>query len=413
MNFERQDRLLLEDRLIVPGSGGPLVLVVEDHDFQRETLVDMLEELGVQGVLQASDGRAALEIIREVERPFDLILTDIDMPVMDGMALIRQLATDHVTSALAITSSLDRPLRESIEAMTDAFGITLLGSLEKPVSPHQLARLLQRVRDDPRAPSGHSVATAYTRQEVSQALADDQFVPFFQPTVELATGRVVGAEALARWRHPGDGLVSPASFISLMESSDLIGELTWQMLAQSAAHCVEWRRLGLDLKVSVNLSVQSLGIDHFADAVAFQVNSQGLEPRHMTLEVTESGACSDVGKMLENLARLRIKGFGLSIDDFGTGYASMQQLTRIPFTELKVDQSFVMRASRQMSSRMVLASSLEMARHLGIVSVAEGAATEAEWEMLKRSDCDLAQGFYIAQPMPADEFAEWVQTRNG
>jgi EAL domain-containing protein (putative c-di-GMP-specific phosphodiesterase class I) len=129
----------------------------------------------------------------------------------------------------------------------------------------------------------------------------------------------------------------------------------------------------------------------------------------MILEITESAAMTDVGRVLENLTRLRMKGFGLSIDDYGTGYSSMQQLTRIPFTELKIDQSFVMHAAHQESSRMILESSLDMARKLGITSVAEGAETQEDWNLLRECGCDLAQGFYIARPMEADAFPDWVR----
>jgi EAL domain-containing protein (putative c-di-GMP-specific phosphodiesterase class I) len=129
----------------------------------------------------------------------------------------------------------------------------------------------------------------------------------------------------------------------------------------------------------------------------------------MVLEITESAAMTNVGQVLENLTRLRMKGFGLSIDDYGTGYSSMQQLMRVPFTELKIDQSFVSHASRQESSRLILESSLDMARKLNITSVAEGAETQEDWNLLRECSCDLAQGFFIAEPMEAGVFPDWVR----
>src|SRR5258706_10351418 len=162
------------------------------------------------------------------------------------------------------------------------------------------------------------------------------------------------------------------------------------------------------MTVSVNLSLKSLGDVRFADRVTRLVRSQNLEPHHVVLEITESAATTDVGKALENLARLRMKGFGLSIDDYGTGYSSMQQLSRIPFTELKIDQSFVLSALEKESSKVILASSLDMAKKLGLKAVAAGVETRAHWNLLKDLGCDLAQGYFIAKPMDAHTFQKWT-----
>ncbi len=389
---------------------GLLILVVEDHDFQRAMLVRLLESLGARGVYEASDGQAALEISRELEQPFDLIFTDIDMPNVDGMALIRHLGEQQMGASLVITSSLNRALLDSIETMTAAYGVRLLGTIRKPVTPERLIEMLNLHWPAQRRIDRAAATTSdYTLDDVLNGLNDQEFEPFFQPKIHLATGKLWGAEALARWRHPRHGVVAPYAFIQTLESNDQIAELTWIMLAKTAAHCRAWRAAGLDLSVSVNLSVKLLGDVSISDAVTWQVRNQGLDPSHMTLEVTESAATAEVGHMLENLARLRMKGFGLSIDDYGTGYSSMQQLTRVPFTELKIDQSFVVHASQQASSRLILESSLQMARSLGIDSCAEGAETEADWEMLKRSGCDLAQGYFIAKPMDAEGFARWAR----
>ena len=217
-------------------------------------------------------------------------------------------------------------------------------------------------------------------------------------------------EALARWRHPEHGIVAPQSFIETLEGSGLIDELSWQMIELSARWCHEWRAADLDINVSVNISLSSLNKASFADRIAGLVNSQKLDPRHMILEVTESTAMTNVGQALENLARLRIKGFGLSIDDYGTGYSSMQQLTRISFTELKIDQSFVTDARANETCRVVLETSLDMAKKLRLCSVAEGVETEADWAMLQASSCNLAQGYLIGRPMEGKDLLGWVSS---
>jgi EAL domain-containing protein (putative c-di-GMP-specific phosphodiesterase class I) len=386
-------------------------LVVEDHEFQRAMMVEMLEEIGASAVHEAADGLSALEVIRELEHPFDVIVTDIDMPGMDGMAFIRRLGEVKARPSLVITSALERSLLDTVETMAGAYGMRLLGTIEKPPTPERFADLVAlywKARPNPER-SGKRTEL-FTMEEIVEGLHGEQFVPYYQPKIELRTGRVKGAEALARWERPHEGLILPYAFIGQLEESEQIAELTWIMLAQAARDCRTWREAGMDMDVSVNLSVKLLADPAIAEAITWQVANQGLDPRHMILEITESAAMSSVGHVLENLIRLRMKGFGLSIDDYGTGYSSMQQLTRIPFTELKIDQSFVMHAAHQEASRMILESSLEMARRLRIVSVAEGAETSEDWNLLREVGCDLAQGFYVAGPMPGSQFPDWVRS---
>lgn len=384
-------------------------LVVEDHEFQRSMMVEMLEGLGAQSIHEAADGFSAMEVVRELDQPFDIIFTDIDMPGMDGMAFIRRLGESKVRASLIITSGLDSSLLRTMETMIGAYGMRLLGTVEKPPTPERFAELIAmhwQVKSNPeKAKQG---ASSFSLEQVMEGLHAEQFEPYYQPKIELKSRRVTGVEALARWHHPSGGVILPYAFISLLEDAGQISELTWIMLAKSARDCRGWREAGLDLNVSVNLSVKLLADPAIADAITWQVTHQGLEPRHMILEITESAAMTSVGHALENLIRLRMKGFGLSLDDYGTGYSSMQQLTRIPFTELKIDQSFVMHAANQESSRMILESSLEMARKLRITSVAEGAETVQDWNLLRECGCDLAQGFFIARPMKSADFPEWV-----
>ena len=407
-NSMDDDRAPAEARTL-PGEGLTF-LVVEDHEFQRAMVVEMLESIGASAVHEAADGFSAMEVIRELDQAFDVIVTDIDMPGMDGMAFIRRLGEARARSSLIITSALERALLDTIETMAGAYGMRLLGPIEKPPSPERFADLVAlHWKSRPNPERAGKRASLFSLEEILAGLHAEEFGPYYQPKIELRSGRVKGAEALARWQRPGGGVILPYAFIGQLENSDHIGELTWLMLAQSARDCRQWRDAGLDLNVSVNISVKLLADPAIADAITWQVTNQGLEPRHMILEITESAAMQSVGPVLENLSRLRMKGFGLSIDDYGTGYSSMQQLTRIPFTELKIDQSFVMHAAHQESSRMILESSLEMARKLRIVSVAEGAETSEDWNLLRECGCDLAQGFFVAGAMPAQDFPDWVR----
>jgi EAL domain-containing protein (putative c-di-GMP-specific phosphodiesterase class I)/AmiR/NasT family two-component response regulator len=390
---------------------GLAFLVAEDHETQRSILVRILKDLGAKHIHEAADGHGALSVIADPTRSVDIVISDLDMPGMDGMQFIRELGKVGARISIILASALERKLLGSVALMTEAYGIRLLGVIEKPLTPDKLMPLIV-LHQPAQAQPDRLTSPRFTLQEIVAGLHNDEFEPFLQPKIALATGQVKGAEALARWRNPRHGIVAPYAFIKPLEDNGLIDKLTWVMLRKAAALCSGWRAAGMDMTVSVNLSLKSLGDLHLADLVTEQVRSQNLEPRHIILEVTESAATIDIGETLENLARLRMKGFGLSIDDYGTGYSSMQQLMRIAFTELKIDQSFVMNAAKESSGRIILESSLDMAHKLNITSVAEGVETQADWDLLRRLGCDLAQGYFIARPMGHAAYHEWVLNWN-
>jgi EAL domain-containing protein (putative c-di-GMP-specific phosphodiesterase class I)/CheY-like chemotaxis protein len=384
------------------------VLVAEDHDFQRRTLVRMLTGMGARRVSEAADGRTALELFKGASEPVDVIISDLEMPEMDGMEFMRHVGEANRAVSVILSSALDPALVSSVEAMTKAYGITLLGAIEKPVTQEKLARMIEKYAPPQARKAPRAAAPAMPVEEIRRGLAAKQFEPFFQPKVSLADGSVVGAEALARWRHPEKGLLAPYAFITPMEEHGLIDDLTWVVLEKSAVMCREWLARGLQATVSVNLSLKSLSEPGLAERITERVAAQSLAPKHMVLEITETAAMTDVAKALENLTRLRMKGFGLSIDDYGTGYSSMQQLSRVPFTELKIDQSFVFSATEKESSKVILASSLDMAKKLKLKAVAEGVETRAHWNLLQELGCDVAQGYFVAKPMEAAAFQGWA-----
>lgn len=382
-------------------------VVAEDHALQREALVEMLADLGARHIGQAADGREALEAVLDLTQPVDIIICDLEMPGMDGMEFIRHVGEAGAQVSMILSSGHDRGLIAAVATMTEAYGINLLGTIEKPATKQELDALI-RLHNAPATPQPKPVTASYSVADILAALAAGQIAPFFQPKVEVASGRPCGVEALARWWHPRQGLVNPTAFIPALEANGGIDELTSTMVERAAAACHRWRATGLDVTVSVNLSLASLTNVGFADRITGLVRAQQLEPKHMILEVTETIAMTDLAHALENLARLRIKGFGLSIDDYGTGYSSMQQLSRIPYTELKIDQSFVLSASQNESCRVILESSLQMARRLGLRAVAEGVETQLDWDLLKALGCDVAQGFFIARPMETAKIAGWA-----
>ena len=386
-----------------------VVLVAEDHDFQRRTVARMLNTLGVKQVLEAKNGFEALAILQE-KGPVDLLICDLDMEQMDGMELIRNLGQSNKVGAVIILSGHERSLLDTVAKMAHAYGVRLLGAIDKPLTLDRLRNILDL--------SNLPVVAAVTQQkfsvdEIRYGIRDGQFEAFFQPKVRLSSGALVGAEALARWRHPKDGLIGPSAFVPSLEQAGEIKELTFLMLKQAALACQQWAQKTSDLTVSVNLSLTSLGDPELAEQISAVAASVELDPCKMILEITETAAIGNVGATLENFARLRMRGFSLSIDDYGTGFAGLQQLRLAPFDELKIDRSFVTGCAENPPSRAIVESCVQMARQLGFRSVGEGVENEADWNVLRDTGCDLAQGFFVARPMPAEQFLTFMLQKMG
>jgi EAL domain-containing protein (putative c-di-GMP-specific phosphodiesterase class I) len=230
----------------------------------------------------------------------------------------------------------------------------------------------------------------------------------YQPKVVIATGAVVGIEALVRWQHPRDGLVMPDQFIGTAEDHGLIDGLTRVVLTKALHDTRSWHAAGLNLHVSVNVSMENLAALDFPEFIAEEARAAGVPLTSLVLEVTESRLMKDLLAQMDILTRLRLKRIGLSIDDFGTGYSSLAQLRDIPFDELKVDRSFVHGAWRDASLRAIFDASLGMGHQLGLRIVAEGVEDAADWDFLREAGCDMAQGFLIAKPMPAIDLTDWI-----
>jgi EAL domain-containing protein (putative c-di-GMP-specific phosphodiesterase class I) len=247
-------------------------------------------------------------------------------------------------------------------------------------------------------------------ESLRAAIDNNEIFVHYQPKIDVKTGILRGVEALARWKHPEFGMVPPDQFIPLAERHDLIHPLTLQVMNTAMLQTSAWHARGLHISVALNLSPQLLERSDLAREIFSLSQSHGLASDQVILEVTESSLVSQIGVALGVLARLRIKGFGLSIDDYGTGFSSMQQLARIPFTELKIDRSFVHHAPERESLQVILRSALDLANRLGLVAVAEGVETLEEWRLLQEFGCTMGQGWLIAKAMPAAEIGPWLRT---
>lgn len=381
-----------------------VIMVVEDHAFQRKTLLHQIRSLGYQQLLEAQDGLSALALCQHHQ--VDILICDLRMPGMDGMALLRRLSLGGFKGGIILSSALEDDVVAAVLRMSAAYGLQVLGRLEKPSSPQQIRQLIDSWspgQEPQHSEEGYGIDVV----ELQLALERDQILPWYQPKVSFVTGQWVGMEALARWQHPEYGMISPARFIPLAENNGLIDQLTEVIISKSLRDGHLWEETGLSLNLSMNLSTTSLIEGDLCHSLINQCQRWSINPELITLEVTESSFVQDLGKSLEVLTRLRMHGFGLSIDDFGTGYSSMQQLALLPFTELKLDRSFVDRCFEDPSRLAIIESSIELARKLGLKSVAEGVEDELTWRLLARLGCDVCQGFFSARPMPREELMGW------
>jgi EAL domain-containing protein (putative c-di-GMP-specific phosphodiesterase class I)/CheY-like chemotaxis protein len=385
------------------------LLVVEDDVFQRQMIVQMLRSIGTVAIIEASDGNQALAVLHAAEsKSVDIVICDLNMPEMDGLEFLRHLSSESHQPEVVIVSGLDDKLLSSATRMAKMYGIRLLGTMQKPGTLVQLKDLLSKHIRGGKKLQPPEAAKTFAMEEILHGLRANQFEPFFQPKVDLKSGRLVGAEGLARWVHPEFGVVGPYAFIELMEQNGHIDELTFLILKKSAEACSEFHKNGHILTISVNLSLSSLDDVTLANKIINTVRQAGVDPHYIVLEITETTAMTESGHALENLTRLCMHGFVLSIDDYGTGYSSMQQLTRIAFGELKIDQSFVKDCAQNPSLHIVVKSSIDMAHRLHVKSVAEGVESQQDWDMLQSMGCDTAQGYFISKPLAKSAFADFM-----
>ncbi len=245
--------------------------------------------------------------------------------------------------------------------------------------------------------------------ELRRALEQQQLVLHYQPKADAHTGRVLGVEALVRWQHPEHGLVPPDEFIPLAERTGLIAPLTHYVMDAALRQCRAWQQAGHELSVAVNISARRLLDLAFPEEVAGLLAAWQVPARQLVLEITESTIMADPAHALEILGRLNTMGVQLSIDDFGTGYSSMAYLKTLPVHELKVDRSFVTQMTSNASDAVIVHSTVDLGRNLGLRVVAEGVEDQTTWHELAALGCDAIQGYHVSRPVPADDLTSWLE----
>jgi predicted signal transduction protein with EAL and GGDEF domain len=247
--------------------------------------------------------------------------------------------------------------------------------------------------------------------DMRRGLMDDEFFLVYQPQIEMKTGRACGVEALLRWRDPERGVISPSEFIPIAEESGMVQALGARVLRDACRQVMQWHRLNMPLRLSVNLSVQQLQHDSWLSVVEEALSGSGLSPQHLDLEITESVIITHPEKAVATLMKLKQMGVSITIDDFGTGYSSLSYLARLPIQGVKIDQRFVHGLEKNRNDEAITQAIIALSHSLGLRCIAEGVETAAQFNYLRAHGCEEAQGYLIARPLPEAQLRSWWRTQ--
>ncbi|MBA5687043.1 EAL domain-containing response regulator [Rugamonas apoptosis] len=390
----------------------PRTVIIVGDEHERGRAVAASRQLGCVLDGWCGTGHAGIALIASLAVRPDLVIIDLDLPDMDGADLLRALAaTGHDLRLVLCGASCPR-IQDTALALASALGLRAGAAVVGPLT----ATALRAAMADCAATHASLVAVpdpaprvqpALDVPDIRTGLLRDEFELYYQPKIALGSGERCGAEALLRWRHPRHGVLAPAAFLPQAEAAGLIDLLTMKVLRMALGHGLELRAAGCPLPISVNLSPVSLTNPDLADQIARALRRSGLPPSAIVFEVTEHEEVADLGVALRVLLKLRLQGHQLSLDDYGAGHASILQMSRIPFSELKLDCRLVHDAWKRPHLEPLLRQAIASAQQLGMTSVAEGIETPEDWAFMRALGCDQAQGYLIARPMPFAELSAW------
>ena len=383
------------------------VLVVDDESFILETTEFILRKLGFKDVFTAASAPEALEIIENADSPIELALIDLNMPDVDGVELLRLLDEKNFKGDVVLFSAEDGRTLSMAESLAKARELSVLGAISKPLKVDELTLLLAKRGKVLRRTSQNS-PDLVTVEDLIAAIEAEELEPWYQPKVDIASKKVVGVEALVRWVRKDKGMVFPDAFIPVAEANGLIDALTFLVLKKSAEMQSYWQKQGLNLKIAVNVSMDSLYGLTFPERVISCLKEHQVDPSGFQIEVTESRLMEDILGPLDVLLRLRLKKISLSIDDFGTGHSNLTQLRDLPFDEIKLDRSFVQGAAEGERAKSLLESSVDIANKLNMEIISEGVETLEDWQRVEALGCHLVQGYFVSRPLPGEDIPDWV-----
>lgn len=370
-----------------------LIVIDDEADF-----ADFVARVAISVGITAKATITPQAFLTEIGKGWPTIMViDLQMPEIDGIELLRILGERRCPSKIVIASGMDARVIDMARRLGMEYSLTIAGQVSKPARAETLRTLLAALRSE---------KIDITAENLSKALDAKELFLEYQPQVDLKTSRLAGVEALLRWRTSQGVLIPPDAFIPIAEQSGLIDRLTAYVVEATFSQAGAWLNSGLDIQISVNISAANLNDRHLPDRLADACSVAGIRPDRITLELTETASNQNHAMLMEILGRFRIKGFHLSIDDFGTGYSSVVQLLRLPFTELKVDKSFIMDMDQAHESKIVAKTLIDMAHNLGLSTVAEGVENKPSLALLNAWNCETAQGFLLSRPIEATKIEQ-------
>ncbi|TAE99042.1 MAG: EAL domain-containing protein [Oscillatoriales cyanobacterium] len=386
------------------------ILVIEDDELIRETLVQLLESHSYR-VIVAENGRFGVQMALS-EIP-DLILCDVQMPEIDGYDVLRTLRQNSLAATIPFifltAQSAKTDFRRGMELGADDYltkpftRVSKRLTITQPltVALHQAEARLKDLANDSTKVCVLSPEKLALEALLRRALAQGEFQVYYQPQVNIATGQVIGAEALVRWQNPDRGIISPAEFIPLAEETGLIIQIGEWVLLSACAQAASWLAAGFSpFRISVNLSARQLSDPELKARIVQILETTGLEPANLELEMTESALVENATVAGATLNELKALGIRIAIDDFGTGYATLGYLKQFAFDSLKIDRIFVRNANEDAQNAAITTAVILLGHSLNMTVIAEGVETEAELAFLKQHQCDIMQGYLFSRPGP-------------
>jgi EAL domain-containing protein (putative c-di-GMP-specific phosphodiesterase class I)/FixJ family two-component response regulator len=405
------------------------ILVIEDDELIQETLVQLLETQNF-AVKVADNGRMGVQMA--LSQVPDLILCDVQMPELNGYEVLETLRQNPLVATIPfifLTAQDEKAdIRHGMDLGADDYltkpftQSELLRSIKSRLDKHAavtkpfseaLQHAEERLSEWVNSTDVHPFAREKLEMEamLRRALTRGEFQVYYQPQVDMETGYIQGAEALVRWLHPQRGMISPVEFIPLAEETGFIVPLGDWVLQSACTQAVQWINSGFsDFRISVNLSARQLSDLQLPERVVQILETTGLPPGNLELEVTESAVMENAIAARETLGLLKSLGVRIAIDDFGTGYASLGYLKEFPFDTLKIDKTFVKSVSSELKNAAITKAVILLAHSLGLEVVAEGVETEAELAFLREHQCDCLQGYFFSRPVPAHNLEHLLTT---
>lgn len=342
----------------------------------------------------------------------DLIMLDLNMPDIDGIELLRFLGEQKCKAAIIIISIFEQEILTAAKALAKRHGLNIVCALRKPFDQGELISALRIAYSTSGifciGPSQIDQPGMPSVEELRAAINNHTLEVFYQPKIQLHDNTLIGIEALSRWKHPKLGFIPPDYFIPLAEQNGLINDLTDFVVQETCTTINYYRSQHDQLKIAINLSAHSFDDLNFPEKILNSILQSGTSVSNFILELTETSLVNDFTHVIEILTRLRLKGFQMSIDDYGTGHSSLTRLHELPFNELKIDKSFVSASHAEPSARAIVKNTIELAKSLGLKTVAEGVELQEHVEILKTFGCDIVQGYLISKPFSRDELVEWL-----